>query len=182
MDNYPKHLAPEFDEGGAVKTSFEEWWARVKTYFPHVPENVARHWLHEHWSHSPYEYLPSRDYKFELVQWPSVKLPEIRSTWCNFEEDNNECQEHGRYLIEDVLKEYRYKTALYMLEHGDFPAPIIVLDNRDGHLLQRDLPPAYILIEGHRRFNMSLYLHSIGRLRPSVDVWLMKRDQTLRST
>jgi len=27
-----------------------------------------------------------------------------------------------------------YKTALYMRENGKFPAPIIVLDNRDGHL------------------------------------------------
>jgi hypothetical protein len=30
MDNYPAHLAPEFDNGGGVSTPFGEWWSRVK--------------------------------------------------------------------------------------------------------------------------------------------------------
>jgi hypothetical protein len=43
-----------------------------------------------------------------------------------------------------------------MVEHGDFPAPIIVLDNRDGHINRntvqyacQELPAAYVLMEGH---------------------------------
>lgn len=49
MDSYPKQLAPEFEESGAVKTPFEEWWPPVKEHFSIVPENVACYWLHEHW-------------------------------------------------------------------------------------------------------------------------------------
>ena len=41
MDDYPEHLAPEFEESGAVKTPFKQWWARVQPSFPDVPENVA---------------------------------------------------------------------------------------------------------------------------------------------
>ncbi len=38
MDSYPKQLAPEFEESGAVKTPFEEWWPPVKEHFSIVPE------------------------------------------------------------------------------------------------------------------------------------------------
>jgi hypothetical protein len=69
-----------------------------------------------------------------------------------------------------------------MLEHHDFPAPVLILDNRDGHVsipageYELDtLPTGYVLVEGHGRFNMALYLHRTGRLRPEVDVWLMER-------
>jgi len=37
------------------------------------------------------------------------------------------------------------------------------------------LPAAYVLMEGHRRFNIGLYLQSTRRLNPLVDVWLMTK-------
>jgi hypothetical protein len=67
MDNYPEHLKPRFDAGGGVEEPFEEWWPKGQEHFPNVPENVARYWLHEHWSHSPYSFLRSKDYTFDLV-------------------------------------------------------------------------------------------------------------------
>jgi hypothetical protein len=66
-----------------------------------------------------------------------------------------------------------------MLEYRDFPAPLIILDNRDGHVAPefayQALPSAYVLMEGHRRFNIGLYLQMTGRLNPNVNVWLMTR-------
>lgn len=185
MDDYPPHLAPAFNEGGGVATPFEEWWTRVGPSFPGVPEEVARYWLHEHWSHSPYQYLRSADYQFVRINWPSAALWEIRSTWDDYRPENRGCVEHGRSLIEAVPDGWAYRTAVYMAEHGQVPSPIIVLDNRDGHIAPeegeirsfRDLPAAYVLIEGHRRFNMALYLQSTQRLAPSVPVWLMRRRQ-----
>ena len=38
-----------------------------------------------------------------------------------------------------------------------------------------DLPAAYILVEGHRRFNMALYLQSVGKLNATAALWLMER-------
>jgi len=184
MDNYPENLAPAFEDGGGVATPFEEWWPRVRHAFPNVPENVARYWLHEHWSHSPFSWIPSANYRFELTDWPAADLPLIRSGWCNFAEDNAECRVHGKHLISRVGNSWKYPTALHMLEHGDFPAPIIVLDNRDGHLVQGidpvpkycEIPSSYVLIEGHRRFNLALHLQSVGRLKEYVSVWLMQHD------
>jgi hypothetical protein len=183
MDHYPEHLAPEFEESGAVKTPFDEWWARVLPDFPNVPEDVARHWMHEHWSHSPYSWLPSKSYAFSLRDWPTSELKQIRSRWCDWDADNVDCLKHGEHLIEGIKSVYRYRTAVYLEENRDFPAPIIVLDNRDGHLKQgqapvpawEQLPAAYLLIEGHRRLNMALYLASVGRLGETVRVWLMER-------
>lgn len=72
---------------------------------------------------------------------------------------------------------YPLRTVAYMIEHGEFPVPIILLDNRDGHLSELDplsiVPSGFVLIEGHRRFNIALYLHEIGRLRAFVQVWMM---------
>ncbi|HQS15463.1 hypothetical protein [Reyranella sp.] len=179
MDDYPEHLAPEFDEGGGVVTPFEKWWPRVAASFPTVPEAVARYWLHEHWRHSPYSHLKSRDYRFSLAEWPAADLWKVHSRWCNFCPDNLECAEHGAYLTTLVEKPYAYRTAIYMLANGDFPTPIIVLDNRDGHAIREkfweSVPRGWGLIEGHRRFNLALHLQRTGHLKPAVKVWVMKR-------
>jgi hypothetical protein len=181
MDDYPDSLAPEFEAAGAVKTPFEEWWPRAKHHFQNVPENVARYWLHEHWSHSPYSFLRSADYEFSLTKWPAQKLFEVLSTWNNFNPDNCDCLKKGEEMVEHWEFDRPYPTFAYMLEHEDFPAPLIILDNRDYHVNSKTvryrsdaLPKGYVLIEGHRRFNIGLYLQRIGRLKPEVDVWLMK--------
>lgn len=64
-----------------------------------------------------------------------------------------------------------------MLERGEFPQPIVVLDNRDGQNVSdwQNLPAAYVLIEGHTRFNIALHLQRTGRLLATVKVWLMER-------
>lgn len=189
MDNYPEEFAPEFEGSGAVKTPFDEWWARVAGNFPTVPENVARYWLHEHWSHSPYAFLQSANYTFRLADLPTDNLWQIHSRWDDFSFDNRGCLDHGQHLIHQHRTRppevYFHKTAAYMVENRDFPAPIIVLDNRDGHLkagqgvvpTYEALPPSYILIEGHRRFNMALCLQREGSLNPTCKVWLMEHVQ-----
>ena len=185
MDGYPAHLAPELNDDGGVLTPFEEWWPKVRHAFPNVPEEVARYWLHEHWRYSPYGWLPSADYQFQITRWPTKELFNIRSGWCNFSTDSTECYDHGKSLYHDytVNSAWPYKTVSYMSEHGNFPTPIIILDNCDGHLVSgvppvpsnEQLPAAFVLVEGHRRFNLALYLQSIGKMRDEVDVWLMTR-------
>jgi hypothetical protein len=39
------------------------------------------------------------------------------------------------------------------------------------------MPADYILIEGHRRFNMALALSASGKLK-ALPVWLMQRIET----
>lgn len=127
---------------------------------------------------SPFGYIRSRDYRFNLVPWPSGDIGLIRSNWCKFDPSNSDCRKQGQYL--ETLT--RYKTAIFMLEHRTFPSPIIVLDNRDGHWTPprvpddwKALPQGLVLMEGHRRFNLALHLEATGRLNPTVPIWLMQR-------
>jgi hypothetical protein len=176
MDNYPDHLAPEFEDSGAVKTPFDIWWTRVQPSFPYVPENVAREWLHRHWKHSPYAYLTSANYRFELKRWP--KLAKIRTLWSDFKADNAGALRKGEELTQ-LQAGWMPWVPRYMLEHRRFPEPIIVLDNRDGHHnkdypAEDELPRTYVLVEGHTRFNTGIFLQSTGQL-DVAEVWLMKK-------
>jgi hypothetical protein len=180
MDNYPNHLAPEFDESGAIKTSFEDWWAKVQRHFSAVPEEVAREWLHRHWKHSPYCWLPSKEYRFVMQEWTSDRLLEIKSRTSNW--NTQRAAEHGKYLLADNTFQGKFFLKEYMMANKDFPTPILVLDNRDGHLEQgkrfvppdEDIPIGYILIEGHKRFEIALYLRRSNQFRPKFNLWLME--------
>lgn len=157
-----------------MKTPFEEWWPCVQPSFPTVPENAARHWLHRHWGHSPYCYLASTNYTFVRLIWSNLR--EIRTLWSEYRIENAGALQKGEELVTSSPHMRSYVSE-YMLEHRRFPAPIVILDNRDGHH-NRDypdqiaLPDSLILMEGHLRFNVGLYLDSIGKL-DRADVWLM---------
>lgn len=176
MDCYPEHLAPDFDEWGGVATPFDVWWARAQRFFKNVPEEVAQYWIHEHWGHSNFGHLKSQKYSFEKIIWPLNSLSEIRSIWSDYNNDNEGCRVQG----ETILRTNSSKSARFTLEHGHPPIPIIVLDNQDGHLANPHLthfyPKGFILIEGHRRFNICSALNSRNKLI-SLPVWLMSPNK-----
>lgn len=182
MDNYPDHLAPEFDEGGGVASPFEEWWPRVKDSFPTVPEEVGREWIHRHWHHSPWEWLASADYSFERVRWPAQTLLELRYRLNKFDADHTLILAQGDYLANEHRATWGgLWLTNFMLENGEFPSPPIVLDNRDGHLVdhQYEDPDYYaralLVVEGHKRFELGRYLHSLGKMKPDLEFYLMTR-------
>ncbi|MET4261465.1 hypothetical protein ABIC09_006433 [Bradyrhizobium sp. S3.12.5] len=180
MDHYPEHLTPPKDERGAVDPDkFDEWWITSQEEFPTVPPEVARYWLHEHWGYSSFFWLPSRLYRFDKVSWAAETLGKILSDDDDFRGEHVKTLKRGKWLVEG--KEMGpYRTARYMLEHRTFPVPIVVLDNRNGgvnglHARAREFPKAYMLVEGHRRFSMALFLARTGRISPTVPVWLMTK-------
>lgn len=180
MDNYPEYLRPKGE--GREQEPFAEWWKRAQPHFKAIPENVAQYWIYEHWGRWEYQYLDLSNYSFDLVRWPAERLAEILTIWNRYDTDHTKCLSHGRDLVDDWEFNEPYPTSAYMLEHGDFPAPIIVLDNRDSHINPetvefdyQSLPEGYVLMEGHRRFNIALHLHSARRLKPEVHLWLMTK-------
>ena len=124
--------------------------------------------------------MKSRAYKFEAVQWESKRLFEICSTWDDFDSECKGCIVKGRELATQKTFGSLYATADYMLQHKNFPSPIIVLDNHDGHL-NKDYPKIWptpsglVLIEGHSRFNIATYLQTKAALNPTVEVWFMTK-------
>ncbi|WP_038966976.1 hypothetical protein [Bradyrhizobium diazoefficiens] len=185
MDDYPKKFEPARDQFGGIDLDrFPEWWKKASKFYRGVPEECARYWLFEHWGVSPYSSLKSREYIIERQTWPAAKILEVVSSWCRFDPEHNACREKGEELCKKrMLNGDRYPTATYMLEEGEFPTPIVVLDNLDAHMSEdrvgrRDgLPVSLVLIEGHRRFNIALYLLTQDKLKPNVDVWLMTKIQ-----
>lgn len=174
MDNYPARLAPEFNSDGSVATPFDEWWARVRGSFSAVPEDVAREWIHRHWSCSPYGFLSSSRYSFEWVAWSSTELREIRVWADNFDP--------GQVLVWGMgLLRMDFWVAKFMRTCKTFPSPIIVLDNRTGAIGEEPncpksvaFPSAYILVEGHRRHGIGCAMQAQGLLAQAVPVWLMR--------
>ena len=54
-------------------------------------------------------------------------------------------------------------------------------DNRDGHLQKEyeyadRVPAGIIVIEGHVRLNIGVYLHSVGQFALTFDAWLMRKN------
>lgn len=105
-----------------------------------------------------------------------AEVGEHSDAWSDFKKDNTGALVKGKELTE-AEPDWSPWVSRFMLKHHRFPEPIIVLDNRDGHhnvdYPEEDkLPRAYILMEGHIRFNVGIYMESIGDLEPQ-DVWLM---------
>jgi hypothetical protein len=186
MDNYPKHLTPPKDFRGNIDHSkFDEWWAWAKADFPDVPENVAHYWLHENWGISPYDYLVSKNYTFTAVEWSSSRLSELLSEWDGFDPEHKDCLRAGHDLCHKNEFGHVLPLAVYIMENKRYPQPIVILDNRDGHLqveyeFASRVPPGYILIEGHFRLNIGLYLLSKDAFGPNFDAWLMTKSPPKR--
>ena len=187
MDHYPEELAPDFEEGGAVSTPFEEWWRRALTYYGHVPEIVAKEWLHRHWGHSPYSWIPSHRYAFELAEWPSEKLAEIRTRHYDFALAPQRYVNRGKNLFEGTGQPEQGQRSWcwlrkYMYSEKKMPAPIVVLDNTDDHIRvsdfvpdnENDMPAAYIVLEGHNRLEYGHYLYSQGMFSENFELCLVR--------
>jgi hypothetical protein len=160
-------LAPMLNEDtGGVAEPFAEWFARVRTELPHLPECVAEHWIHRHWNGcSPYEFLPLDRLRFDRQVWTLGRLRqvEVGSGWRQIHSDVD------RLYSPDIVKT---PLARMMLTARTWPVPIIVLDNPGG-LADRYGPMGRLrLIEGHLRFT---YLHCLdhrSEAAPMHTVWL----------
>jgi hypothetical protein len=173
MDNYPDELSPGFTDGGRVETTFSEWWEKVKSSFPNVPEDVAEQWLHRHWGYSHYGFLTSSRYRFRQEKWNSHDLTNVRSG--RSEWDYQETLKRGRHLWGEERE-----LVVWMRTHSNFPTPIIIMDNRQnamdcelGRPAGRYYPPDYIVVEGHTRHELALWMLEIGEFAPEVAIWMM---------
>ena len=91
--------------------------------------------------------------------------------------DLEKTRRRGESLWEDPDN----RVGQYMREKRRFPHPIIILDNRAGDLAsipdnpRFSVPECFILVEGHKRFEIAIHMLDLGDLPEVVDVWLMQR-------
>jgi hypothetical protein len=117
---------------GSIAIPFMEWWSQTKTHFSHVPENVAEQWLHRHWNGSPFGYLKSKNYDFELCDFVSSRFSEVLSFQAFFASNVSDRIEAGSKWVERA-EDWHWSLPRSMVDYRDFPTPIIICDNADGH-------------------------------------------------
>lgn len=54
---WPEHLMP-VGKGSLEKETFDAWWSRNGTELRHLPPVLCEQWIHRHWKHSPFTFLP----------------------------------------------------------------------------------------------------------------------------
>jgi hypothetical protein len=159
-------LRPHVGQSGSDVEPFGEWWPRVREQLPHVPEDVAEHWVHRNFNDTPYAFLPLDRLRFERQPWSTDQLNAVRfgSHWGNR-------PDLGKL---DGAEERNDPLACMMIEAGTWPAPVLVLDNRDGQKETGGEPMSrWHLIEGHLRLTYLRGLLRRGIANPQHDVWVV---------
>lgn len=152
---------------GEIREPFDRWHARVREEIPHVPDCVAEHWLYRHESHTPYTWLPLSRLRFDLQTWDLARVRKIgegiEPRWC---------PDWSDALGTDPIHRETW-LGQYMLEHGTWPVPIIVLDNAPGICSPDDDPLArWHLIEGHMRSAYLDHLAKTQKAQSHHQVWV----------
>lgn len=177
MDGYPPHATPIKDAAGWQIESFDNWWSRIgQETFPGVPDDIAEHWIHEHWDGSPFGGLASAEFTYHAVDWSLAEWEDVVSSWDNFSPVRHMSLLKGKELVTRDRK--LVSLADYMATNHAWPVRPIVLDNRNGAVTHHPdgngpLPSTFVLIEGHTRFNVAAYLMERGEMREPVALWLM---------
>jgi hypothetical protein len=152
----------------------EEYVRRMQsTILPHWPEEPLREWLYRHYNDlETYEFLGYQSLRFERQTWELDDIPG-REAFA----DPRFCDDFSRDI--EARSQGRDWLAQYMLEHGTWPTPILLLRNLDGALTYpggEQLNQPYHLLEGHRRLS---FLNSLRRSRqalPKHNVWLVRKS------
>ena len=148
---------------------FEAWYPRIAHLISHVPEDVAKNWVHRHWGHSPFEWMNLRSMSFFPETWELPRLLNLKvsNAWSQDE------TVHGTASLASAdtwLKQC-------MLETRTWPCPIIVLG--DGEIARNphrgDLVGP-VLLEGHRRLEYLHELHQMGQAADRHAVWVVRLD------
>src|SRR5262245_12542937 len=122
---WPSSIAPRIGINELAKEPFPAWHARVGHRIPHVPVNVAEHWIHRHWGHSPYEFLPLGRLRFEAQTW---SLGQLRAVGFGGRGWSGAWSEIDLTRLDQPMVKGT-PLARMMMTVGTWPEPVIVLDN-----------------------------------------------------
>lgn len=165
---------PYKDDVGYIVESAEDYCQRMKQVLPQWPDEVLREWLHRHADNiSDYASLDFQTFSFELQGWSLESIPGreafLEPGFCDsFSSRPNLTwrAEQGQWL------------AKYMIEHGTWNTPIVLLhhpkriyQDKDGWLLQSP----FHFLEGHKRLAYLNALRASGEAKAEHAVWLVHK-------
>lgn len=151
----------------------EEYARRMQsTILPHWPEEPLTEWLYRHYNNlETYEFLGYQSLRFERQTWHLEAIPG-REAFA----DPRFCDNFSKGL--EARAQGRDWLARYMLEHGTWPTPILLLENIGGTLTYpsgEKLNQPYHLLEGHRRLAFLNALRQNVWALPNHEVWLVRK-------
>ncbi len=160
---------PFCDAQGSVCEDVNSYVMRMQnTILPDWPEEPLKEWLHLHAGDpiSTYSSLGFELFRFRKVDWPTEKIPGREVYLDDFCDPNDDIQ---------VRANRGEWVSRYMLDHGTWNTPIILLANRrKTHLPNgEELRTPYHLLEGHSRLCSFQSLRASNRAAPSHSVWLV---------
>ncbi|WP_421226161.1 hypothetical protein [Aeromonas enteropelogenes] len=169
-----QQLAPLNFRDESKTESLSDYLARVALLVPFIPENVLSQWIYRHWRgfESNWSFIDLANYRFECERWPTERLiTQVDSRHMEVIERWGEMLQNNRYVRRSWLGDY-------MLGHGTWPEPIIVLipGEEDHHPSGQPLPGPCCLLEGHHRLG---YLRAMARdsepLQSEHQVWVCRQ-------
>lgn len=168
----PECYAPYLDEYGRVQEPSDDYVRRMQdSVLPRWPEELLREWLHRHHGFLyHYVHLGFETFSFSRETWSLDRVPGREA----FREEEF-CDNFSDVALR--AENPHDWLAHYMLQHGTWNTPIVLLSNEHGqHRDQYGEPlrrPLHLL-EGHRRLSFLVGLRRLGRALPQHEVWLVR--------
>lgn len=158
---WPEHLKPRGEGDGTFnKQSFENWWQCHSAELAHLPPDLLEQWVHRHWMHSPFTFLPLDTLKCQRQSWSGEEvLGRVHRAWggeLHPQSDYDTFQRQGG--------DTRLRTAR-SLDGGTWDFPMVVLSTPNGVIDGGELRAGvrFVILEGHQRHRYLNALHYLGR-------------------
>lgn len=154
----------------------EDYLARVKELAPQYPDCILKQWFHRHWDcvRSDWAWIGLPWLRFHREFWSTDRIYSNLSYSNKKNVDSWSAQfRNDRRLRESYLGEF-------MLEHGTWPVPIIIVHNNAGLTMPNGIPltSPYDLLEGHHRLSYLRAMYEDGHngLHQEHALWISEPD------
>ena len=176
---YLSQFEPERDSSGWVSEDPNVYAERMqKRFLPYWPTEVLVDWFYRHAGNIyKYAFLRFERFRFSKQKWPLDKIPGREAfdklEFCdNFKDIKSRAENPHDWL------------AKYMLEHGTWNIPIIMLENNE-HIIAPNravLKRPYHLLEGHRRLSFLNGLRALNLAKDHHYLWIVTLTKDVETT
>lgn len=156
---WPEHLRPR-GEDTIEKETFDCWWSRNGAELAHLPSVLCEQWIHRHWTHSPFSFLP-----LQTLAWLKRSLGGeelLGSVYRVFAGELNPQFDYETFHRRGGADRHRTAVAL---DSGSWDYPMVLLSTPYGIVDVDTMHPAVrlVLVEGYQRHRYLNALHALGR-------------------
>lgn len=164
------------DSSGFRSESADDYASRIGTVLPHWPKEVLIEWFWRHFNDiGDYAFLDFSSFRFSRQEWQLERIPG-REAFRDprFYDNFSDIEQRAKYPYDWL--------ARYMMEHGTWNTPVILLANSreltGGPNCWTIRAPNHLL-EGHRRLSFLGGLRQLGKACPKHEVWIVERTDSM---